>query len=138
MKKLILIIALITGFYGLSSAQSSNKIVIKVTNIKSSEGNIGVAVFNSEKTFLGKPFVSKSKKAKKGEMTFEIELPNGEYTISVMHDENKNGNLDKNFIGIPTEPYGISMDGRNMFGPPSYSDALFTISDNVKLTIELD
>jgi hypothetical protein len=26
------------------------------------------------------------------------------------HDENGNGRLDKNFLGVPTEPYGFSND----------------------------
>ncbi len=139
MKKVILTLAIVAGVYGLSSAQITNKLVVQVTNIESTEGNIGVAVFNSEETFLGKPFASASKKAKKGEMTFELEVPNGNYTISVMHDENKSGDLDKNFMGIPSEPYGISMDGKSRFGPPSYVDALFNVADkNVKLTIEVE
>ncbi len=139
MKKLFLTLAIVAGVYGLSSAQTTHKLVVKVTNIQSSKGNVGVAVFNSKESFLGKPFVSKSKKAKTGEMIFELEVPNGDYTISVMHDENKNGELDSNFMGIPTEPYGISMDGKSMFGPPSYEDALFAIADkNVKLTIKID
>ncbi len=139
MKKILLTLAIVAGAYGLSSAQTTNTLVVKVTNIESNKGNIGVAIFNSKESFLGKPFISKSKKAKTGEMTFEIEVPNGEYTISVMHDENKSGDLDSNFMGIPTEPYGISMDGRSRFGPPSYKDALFTVADkNLKLTIKID
>jgi len=139
MKKLLLTLAIVAGSYGLSSAQSTNKLVVKVTNIESNKGNVGVAIFNSKNTFLGKAFVNASKKAKSGEMTFEFEVPNGEYTISVMHDINKNGELDANFMGIPSEPYGISMDGRSMFGPPSYKDALFTVADkNLKLTIKID
>lgn len=139
MKKILLTLAIVTGVYGLSSAQSNNKLVVKVTNIKSNKGDIGVAVSNSEKTFLGKPMVNKSQKAKEGELVFEFEVPNGTYTVSVMHDENKSGDLDKNFIGIPSEPYGISMDGRSNFGPPSYEDAVFAITDkDVKLTIEVD
>ncbi|MCF6352392.1 MAG: DUF2141 domain-containing protein [Cyclobacteriaceae bacterium] len=98
-----------------------------------------MAVSNSQKTFFGKSFVSKSKKAKTGEIIFEFEVPNGDYTVRVMHDKDKDGKLNTNFIGIPIEPYGISMDGKSRFGPPSYEDAVFTIADkNVKLTIKID
>lgn len=139
MKKLLLTLAIVTVVYGLSNGQTSNKLVVKVANIKSNEGNIGVAISNSENTFLGKPFANKSSKAKSGEMIFEFEVPNGTYTVSVMHDENKSGDLDKNFMGIPSEPYGISMDGKSRFGPPSYEGAVFTITDkDVKLSIEVD
>lgn len=139
MKKLILMMALVTGVYGLSNAQSNNKLFVKVTNIKSADGNIGVAVFNTKESFLGKPFVNATKTAMVGEMIFELEVPNGEYTISVMHDLNKNGSLDKNFMGIPSEPYGISKSGKSMFGPPSYSDALFSVSEmKTEITINID
>ena len=139
MKKLILTLAILTGVYGLSNAQTDNKLVVKVTNIKSNKGNIGVAISDSEKTFLGKAMENKSEKAQVGEMIFEFEVPNGTYTVRVMHDENKSGDLDKNFMGIPSEPYGISMDGKSRFGPPNYEDAVFTITDkNVKLTIAVD
>lgn len=139
MKKLLLTLAIVAGVYGLSNAQSSNKLVVKVTNIKSTKGDIGVAVSNSEKTFLGKPMANKSQRAKEGELIFEFEVPNGNYTVSVMHDENKSGDLDKNFMGIPSEPYGISMNGKSNFGPPSYQDAVFSITNkDVNLTIEVD
>ncbi|MCF6361283.1 MAG: DUF2141 domain-containing protein [Cyclobacteriaceae bacterium] len=139
MKKLFLTLAIIAGSYGLSNAQTTNKLVVKVTNIQSNKGNIAVAVCNSKETFLGKAIANKSKKAKTGEMTFEFEVSNGDYTVRVMHDEDKDGKLNTNFMGIPTEPYGISMDGKSRFGPPSYEDALFTIADKgVKLTIKIE
>ncbi len=139
MKKLLLTLAIVAGCYGLSSAQTTNKLVVKITNIQSTKGNVDIAVCNSKATFLGKALVSKSKGAKKGEMIFEFEVPNGDYTVRVMHDVDKDGKLNTNFMGIPVEPYGISMDGKSRFGPPSYKDALFSIKDkNVKLTIEID
>ena len=140
MKKLMLMIGLVAGVYVTSFAQTNNKIIVKVEHINSAEGTINVAVFNSEKTFLKTPFLSKSADAKTGEMIFEFEaVPNGEYTISIYHDMNKNGELDKNLMGIPNEPYGVSKEGKSMFGPPSYKDALFTVENiNVDLKISLD
>jgi uncharacterized protein (DUF2141 family) len=140
MKNVILMIALVTGVYGQSSAQNSNKIIITVEQINSTKGTINVAVFNSEESFLGKPFVSESKKAKTGELEFEFSgLADGEYSVSIYQDENENGELDTNFMGIPDEPYGISLEGRNMFGPPSYKNAKFTLKDeSARLRITLD
>ena len=140
MKKLMLMIGLVAGVYVTSFAQTNNKIIVKVEHINSAEGTINVAIFNSEKTFLKTPFLSKSADAKTGEMIFEFEaVPNGEYTISIYHDMNENGELDKNLMGIPNEPYGVSKEGKSMFGPPSYQDALFTVENiNVDLKISLD
>jgi uncharacterized protein (DUF2141 family) len=140
MKKLILIIALVTTAVGTSSAQDSNKIIVTVNQIESSEGTIKIAVFNSKEEFLGKAFLSKSIDASPGQLRFEFdEVPNGEYTISIYHDENGNNELDTNFIGIPNEPYGISLEGKSMFGPPNYNDAKFTLlNESTSLIISLD
>jgi uncharacterized protein (DUF2141 family) len=140
MKKLVLMIVCLLAVYGHIYAQGNNKIIVKVDQINSAEGTINVALFNSEKDFLNKPFMSKVKKANTGELEFEFEdVPNGEYTISIYHDENENGELDKNFIGIPDEPYGVSREGRSMFGPPNYDDAKFILAnENAKLIISLD
>jgi uncharacterized protein (DUF2141 family) len=140
MKKLILMMALVAGVYGQGFSQKNNKIIVTVEHISSTEGSINVDVFNSEKTFLKTPFLSKSRDANTGEMLFEFDgVPNGEYTISIYHDENANGELDKNFMGIPNEPYGVSKEGKSMFGPPSYKEALFAIeNNNISLSIALD
>ena len=136
----MLMIGLVAGVYATSFAQTNNKIIVKVEHINSAEGSINVAIFNSEKTFLNTPFLTKSEDAKTGEMIFEFEeVPNGEYTISIYQDMNENGELDKNLMGIPNEPYGVSKEGKSMFGPPSYKDALFTVENmNVDLKISLD
>lgn len=51
----------------------------------------------------------------------------GEYAVSVFADLNGNGKLDSNFIGIPTEPTGVSRDAAGRFGPPKFKDAVFEI-----------
>jgi uncharacterized protein (DUF2141 family) len=53
------------------------------------------------------------------------DIGKGRYGISAFHDENNNGKLDTNFVGYPVEPYCASNNARNMFGPPSWSDAQF-------------
>jgi len=137
MKKLALILTIAT----LTSMQSfaQIKLSVKVKNIQSTEGIIQVALFNSEEDFLKKAFKKEERNAKEGEMLFEFEnVTPGDYTISVIHDKNTNGELDKNFIGIPSEPYGISMDGKSSFGPPNYEDAVFKVKDqNLTATISL-
>jgi uncharacterized protein (DUF2141 family) len=49
----------------------------------------------------------------------------GVYGISAYHDENKNGKLDTNVVGMPTEDYGASRDARATFSAPSFEDAKF-------------
>ncbi|HKR26614.1 MAG TPA: DUF2141 domain-containing protein [Terriglobales bacterium] len=52
----------------------------------------------------------------------------GTYAISVFHDENSNGRLDTNFLGIPREGVGASNNARGHFGPPKFHDAAVAYS----------
>ncbi len=51
----------------------------------------------------------------------------GTYAIGLYHDENGNEKLDKNLLGIPVEPLGISNNPVFVFGPPSYADSAFSV-----------
>jgi uncharacterized protein (DUF2141 family) len=44
----------------------------------------------------------------------------GKYAVSVFHDENSNGKLDSNFLGIPREGVGASNNAKGHFGPPKF------------------
>ena len=62
----------------------------------------------------------------------------GTYAVSVFHDENSNGRLDTNFLGIPREGVGSSNDARGHMGPPKFDAAQFQFSGgrlNLKITI---
>ena len=48
--------------------------------------------------------------------------------VSAHHDRNRNDKLDKNTIGIPTEPYGFSRNPKRGFGPPRFQDVSFEIA----------
>ena len=54
------------------------------------------------------------------------DIPEGTYAIAVFLDDNKNGFLDKNFIGIPQEPIAFSR-GYEPKGPPHFKQAEFTL-----------
>lgn len=49
----------------------------------------------------------------------------GTYGLSAFHDQNENGKLDTNLLGMPIEDYCASNDARGVFGPPSFEDAKF-------------
>jgi uncharacterized protein (DUF2141 family) len=53
-------------------------------------------------------------------------IPAGTYGASAFHDQNANGKLDTNFMGVPIEDYCASNDARGFMGPPSFDDAKFT------------
>jgi uncharacterized protein (DUF2141 family) len=67
------------------------------------------------------------------------DIPPGTYALAVIHDENMNGKLDTNWLGIPTEGYGFSNDAKALLSAPSFSDASFQYDGGtLDLTISLD
>lgn len=56
-------------------------------------------------------------------------LAPGRYAVITFHDENGNGRLDKNFWGVPKEPYGFSNDAQGFLGPPRFEDAAIDVGE---------
>ena len=51
----------------------------------------------------------------------------GNYAVVLYQDRNINFELNKNFLGLPSEPYGVSNDPAMNFGPPSMKDSLVAV-----------
>jgi outer membrane protein len=61
----------------------------------------------------------------------------GEYALVLYYDENANGRLDQNFIGIPTEPVGLA-NRYQPKGPPSYDRASFVVDSDERKQIAVE
>ena len=119
--------------------KNTGNLTIVVTGFENDDGEVLIAVSNSRETYESNDsaFVGVKVKIenKKAEYTFE-ELPFGEYAIKLFHDENMDGELDSNFLGIPTEDYGFSNNARGTFGPADYDDAKF-LFEQTEMTMEI-
>jgi len=96
-----------------------------------SSGTVALAIYSSANTFgdLRDPFRLMSYKLDGRESYQLTDIPAGEYALLVYYDENDNLEIDKNFIGIPTEPLGFSNNYRPK-GPPSFTRAAFTLAQD--------
>jgi uncharacterized protein (DUF2141 family) len=106
-------------------------LVVEITNVKKAKGQLWIAIFKPEEKFGEnvQPGIYKIIEVKTAaNQTADFNLVPGKYALAVFHDLNGNSVLDKNFIGIPKEPYGFSNDFRPKFSPPSFSDCAFEIS----------
>ena len=113
------------------NAQSS--LTVEIVNLESNKGVVIVDLLDTnEETVM--------------DLTSEItdntctiafkDLEDGSYAIRYFHDENNNGELDTNFIGIPKEGFGFSNDAFGKFGPKKFKEWLFEISGdtNIRMT----
>jgi uncharacterized protein (DUF2141 family) len=136
MLKIITTIAIFIS--SLLSAQNVN-LTVSVSGLKSDTGVLKVGLYNSEGTFLIIPYKSIPSQIKDNVATVVFEgIPKGEYAISSYQDENSNGKLDTNIIGIPTEGVACSNNAKGFMGPPKYKDAKFNIDKDLKIDVKFN
>lgn len=116
---------------------------VKILNIRNSVGTVACALFESAAGFP-EEFLKMATnvmviKIRKDQARCDFQdIPPGTYAMAVVHDENMNGKLDTNFLGIPREGYGFSNDATGPLGAPPFSAASFRYDgQNVDLTMSL-
>jgi uncharacterized protein (DUF2141 family) len=125
-------------------AQSCTGIHLKILNIRNSTGAVACALFESPVGFPAEflHFAANIMVIKirdtQAHCDFEDIAP-GTYALAIIHDENMNGELDTNWLGVPTEGYGFSNNAKALLGAPSFSAASFPYDGrNLDLTITLN
>jgi len=134
----IALLCFLSGFLTAMTPGQNQTLTVTIRNVRNNKGTVAAALYQSDMEFMKKALQSRSVPSAKGEVQLVFEnIPAGEYAISVMHDANKNGELDTNFAGIPKEGFGFSNDAFGAFGPPSFEGAKFTISNAKEMVITL-
>ena len=114
------------------AGESTQTVSIHVSGLKTQSSNLYVAVFDSAEGFP-KPEHSSTTttiSVDAESVEFSLSLPDTSTTgIAIFQDLNGDGKLTKNGFGLPIEPYGFSNNARSTFGPPSFSQAAFKVSE---------
>ena len=138
MTRSILATAAAAGLMGLAGVAAAPalaaELVIEVRGVRSDAGRLYVAVHTprtGEKfPYEDGMFAGVQQRAHPGDMRFVLrDLPPGRYAVNAFHDENGNGDLDTNVLGIPTEGYGFANDPPTSFGPPDFEEAAVTVGE---------
>ena len=138
MQRIILIAVLFLSGILSSLAQDKHTITLNFEGMKSDKGSLFIALYNTEDSFLKKPIKGTIVKIVDKKATVILkDIPASVYAVSAFHDVNNNKKMDTNFFGIPKEPTGMSNDAKGFMGPPKYVDAKFTVSKDLKLTINV-
>ena len=119
---------------------SQHNIEVKVEQVPSSYGNINVALYNTDSSFLNteSAFYSMSVNATEGTTTLVMsDIPEGTYAIALYHDEDADNELKTNWLGIPKEKVAFSKAKMKTFGPPKYKECSFEVAKDVQLKISL-
>lgn len=113
-----------------AEGDDSTRIEVHFKSVRSNDGMVRCALFATPKGFPSeyrKAIKGKSVRATRGETVCRFDgLSAGAYAVAGIHDENNNGELDANFVGMPEEGWGVSNNaGPRTFGPPTFEDAKF-------------
>lgn len=116
------------------------ELIVRVSGMNTSAGEVGCALFKGREGFPMNPAVATQQwlaaSAKGVECRF-AGLSAGEYAVSVSHDLNGNRAVDTNFVGIPTEAWGVSNNARPMLRAPKWHEAAFQVEAGKDLALDI-
>ena len=98
-----------------------------VNNVRNGKGEVLVAVC-TERNFLKEHCDYNAKvKAAPGSVSVTLEVPAGTWAVQAFHDEDGNGEVTLNMLGLPVEGIGFSNDPAFRFQAPLYRDSAFRV-----------
>lgn len=123
----------------LSPAARADQLSIEINGINRVTGALMIAVYNTAESWDASEgavaSVRESVTGATARVVFDTLEP-GPHAVMLFHDENGNGELDSNMLGIPSEDYGFSNNvGR--YGRPAFAEAQFIVSGSTAITINL-
>ena len=112
---------------------TSNAIDVHVHGVRSNSGYVTFVLYgDNPNDFLvkGRKLLKERFPAQNGTVEFCLPVPHpGIYAAAAYHDENGNKKFDKNWIGLPTEGFGVSNCPEIYLVPPSHDEAAFEVQN---------
>jgi uncharacterized protein (DUF2141 family) len=103
---------------------------IHVTGFRNGNGLAGGAVYASPAGWpedTSRAVVHGGFPITNGKATETFRVPPGRYGVVVIHDENRNHKLDRNFLDIPKEGFGFANNPRVLLSAPSFQASSITV-----------
>lgn len=135
---------------GAAGAVNAAELTITVSGVQQTKGNLYIRVYAADSQWLSQKAdgpratevidlaASDLTENKTGEVTRTFQLPIGTYAATAIQDINKNGELDRDWRGVPQEPTGTTGAGEKREGPPEFAKSKFELgSEGSAKTIRL-
>lgn len=140
------IYSLLIGLFSFTpTGQKANySLTINVENLRNSKGVVQYALYNKDGSIPDEKYEKYFRKGiaeisnDRSTITFN-DLPAGKYAISILHDENKNGKIDKKILlPIPSEGVGISnYQSIGFSNRPNFSKACFRVDSSITVDVKI-
>lgn len=130
-RKALLVALLVTA----GSVSSAAEIVVRVSGLSEPLGQVGCSLFAGATGF---PMDNNSARNlwlpadAKGVTCRFSDVSEGSYAVSIGHDLNGNKRVDMNFVGLPTEQWGVSNNVRPSLRAPRFDEATFKVAADAK------
>lgn len=117
-------------------------LTVQADDIPSTDGQVLFALYDREDAWLDPAAAVQSRAAvpsgPSATVTFTGLAP-GTYAVSIIHDENRSGGLDMQWLPYPrpAEAAGASNNAPASFGPPRYPDAALSLSEDLRIVVKL-
>ena len=126
---LIQALTIVSALRAQENQLADSRIQVEITGLRNDQGKVLCSLYSSSEGFPKKAEKAiargSSDISERRAVCQFAGLAPGTYAVSVFHDENSNGRLDTNFMGIPREGVGASNDAKGHFGPPKFDAAAF-------------
>ena len=127
--------------YGSTPAEA---LEIRIKNVSSCQGTVMLAIYDNERHFthieqaVVKEAINLATADCASTILYRVGIPHGQYAVIVYHDANNNGILDKNWLGTPTEAWGVSNNVRPFLREPKFRECAFDCSaSRTSITIDI-
>ena len=117
-----------------AQTKDTTTLTVRVTGARNAKGKIGVTLFQDAQGFpddaskaIRQQTAEIDPKTMSAQVTFQ-DVRQGTFAVAVLHDENGNGRMDKNFVGIPKEGYGASNNPKKKRRAPTFDEAKFSLN----------
>ncbi|NVO32387.1 DUF2141 domain-containing protein [Hymenobacter lapidiphilus] len=110
--------------------ESGLAVTVVVSALASESSAVKLYFYNVRETFLvpkGYAFMRVVKPNGQRQVRLPVQLPPGEWAVVITQDLNNNDKVDKNLLGIPTEPFAFSNNVRPRLAPPDFDDCKFAV-----------
>lgn len=126
----------------LVNANLMSDLTIEIAGFGERRGQICLSLFSSNRGFpYSKEDAIESECVKITDNPMQVtfnNLPSKTYAVAVFWDDNEDGKLNRNFLGIPTEKFGFSSNPVIKSGPPKFSEsAILVVGKNINIQIQL-
>ncbi len=121
------------------AAGTDTSVHVEITSLRNTQGDVACLIFNAPDGYPethAKAYREMHAVIDAGQAVCDFKgITPGDHAVIVFHDENRNGKMDKNFLGIPQEGYAASNNVRSLMSAPGFKEASFAVPAGAVTTL---